>query len=114
MRPVCKACNQRLAAVNYRKNEVIHYRARCEHCIKRRRKEKPPVPRWQAAGYKKKDRCDRCGFKARYASQLLVYHIDGKLFNTALNNLRTICLNCVEEVRRLDVPWRASDLQADH
>lgn len=113
MRPVCKACNQRPLAINYKRDDVVHYRTRCDVCIKRNRKEKPPMPKWQTAGYKKKSQCDRCGFRARFASQLLVYHIDGRLSNTVANNLRTICLNCVEEVKRLDVPWAQGDLPVD-
>jgi hypothetical protein len=62
---------------------------------------------------RKKPACDRCGFKGRYASQLLVYHIDGRLANCEPSNLRTVCLNCVEEVKRLDVPWQQSDLPID-
>ncbi len=113
MRPLCKACNQRPAAINYQRNEVTHYRQRCGHCISRGRKQKPAVTRWQSAGYKKKDRCDRCGFRSKYASQLIVCHIDGRLHNTELSNLRTVCLNCVEEIKRLPNPWTVSDLQAD-
>ena len=33
--------------------------------------------------------------------------------NTTLTNLRTICLNCVEEVKRMDLPWAQGDLQVD-
>jgi len=68
---------------------------------------------WKRAGYKKKTACDRCGFKSRYASQLLVYHVDGNMKNITLTNLRTICLNCVEEVKRMDLPWAQGDLQVD-
>ena len=114
MRPICRACNQRPVAVNYRREEIVYYRKTCDNCIRRGRKEKAPVARWQSVGYKKKTVCDRCGFRSRYASQLLVYHVDGRLTNTELSNLRTVCLNCVEEVRRLAVPWRPGDLQADH
>jgi hypothetical protein len=113
MRPTCNACNQRLAAVNYCRDGITHYRKKCDYCIRRGRKEKPPLPRWQAAGYKKKSSCDRCGFRAKFLSQLLVYHVDNNLANVKGANLRTICLNCVEEVNRLDVPWVRGDLQAD-
>jgi hypothetical protein len=113
MRPICLACNQRPAAVNYSKNGNTYYRKKCEHCIKRNRKEKPPTARWQSAGYKKKAACDRCGFRARYASQLLVYHVDGHQHNATPTNLRTVCLNCVEEIKRLDVPWGRGDLVPD-
>jgi hypothetical protein len=42
-----------------------------------------------------------------------VYHCDGNLHNTSAVNLRTICLNCVEEVKRQDVPWANGDLTPD-
>jgi hypothetical protein len=74
---------------------------------------KPREPRWKAAGYKKKPTCDRCGFKARYAAQLFVYHIDGDLNNSSQRNLRTICLNCSVEVKRAEVTWRLGDLEPD-
>ena len=113
-RPICQACNQRLRAVNYIREDKIHYRSRCENCIKRGRKIKPPEPRWRLAGYKKKSACDRCGFRSRYASQLVVYHVDGNQHNTSLRNLKTVCLNCVEEIKRLDRPWTPGDLEPDH
>jgi hypothetical protein len=57
--------------------------------------------------------CDRCGFKARYASQILVYHQDGNLNNAAVKNLKSVCKNCVEELLRADLPWRLGDLEPD-
>jgi hypothetical protein len=113
MRPMCSACNQRFCAVNYIKEDVTHYRSRCEPCIKKNRKIKAPVPRWQHSGYKKKPACDLCGFRAKFLSQLLVYHIDGNLHNADISNLRTICLNCVEQVKRQNVTWRRGDLEPD-
>ena len=71
------------------------------------------MPRWQAAGYKKKFVCDRCGFKSKYSAQLLVYHIDGNLHNTELYNLKTVCLNCVVDLQKQDLPWRPGDLEPD-
>ena len=113
MRPICKACNQRPCAVNYIREDVTHYRSRCETCQRRGRGIKPREPRWKSAGYKKKPACDRCGFRARLASQLLVYHIDGDLNNATVRNLRTVCRNCVEEIARTEVTWRAGDLEPD-
>jgi hypothetical protein len=113
MRPICQACNQRPCAVNYIRGDVTHYRRRCETCQRRERGIKPREPRWKSAGYKKKPACDRCGFKARFASQLLIYHIDGDLNNVTVRNLRTVCRNCVEEIARTEVTWRAGDLEPD-
>jgi hypothetical protein len=112
-RPICPACNQRFRAINYHKDGITHYRAKCEYCIKRGRRIKTPDPRWKASGYKKKATCDRCGFRSKFASQLLVYHVDGNMNNSGLRNLKTVCLNCVEEVKKADLPWRAGDLEED-
>jgi hypothetical protein len=112
-RPICPACNQRPCAVNYQRDNVTHYRSRCGYCISKQRKIKPAKPRWELAGYKKKPTCDRCGFKAKYAAQLIVFHIDGNLNNSGLRNLKTVCLNCVVDVKRADLPWRLGDLEVD-
>jgi hypothetical protein len=112
-RPMCPACNQRSCAINYHRDNITHYRARCEPCVKKQRKIKTPVPRWQSAGYKKKATCDKCGFKSKYAAQLLVYHVDGNLHNTTVKNLKTICLNCTVEIKKSTVPWAAGDLAPD-
>jgi hypothetical protein len=110
---MCPVCQQRMCAINYHKDGIPHYRSRCEMCVKKNKKIKPANPRWKTAGYKKKPACDRCGFRARYSAQLLVYHIDGNLHNTSVRNLKTICLNCVEELKRSDLPWVPGDLEPD-
>jgi hypothetical protein len=112
-RPVCLSCNQRFCAINYRKDGVVHYRSRCEYCVKKGRRIKTPEPRWKLIGYKKKPTCDRCGFRSKYAAQLLVYHVDGNLNNSSLRNLKTICQNCVVEVAKSNLPWKPGDLSPD-
>ena len=112
-RPICSACNQRLCAINCYRNGQVYYRSRCEICIKKNKKIKPPTPKWQLAGYKKKATCDRCGFKAKYAAQLLVYHVDGNLNNNTVKNLKTVCLNCTIEIPRQNLPWKPGDLEPD-
>ena len=113
MRPLCKVCNKNPAAINGYHNDKIYYRSRCNACIRRDRKLKKQRPRWETAGYKKKAACDRCGFKARHHTQLTVYHVNGDLNDCELRNLKTVCLNCVVEITRLDLPWRAGDLEPD-
>ena len=113
MRPLCEVCNTRPRAVAYHKYDRIYYRSRCSACISKARGKKKPTPRWQLSGYKKKPACDRCGFRARYSAQLLVYHVDGNLHNTDVRNLKTVCLNCVEEIKRSDLPWQRGDLEPD-
>lgn len=110
---MCHACNQRPCAINYYRNGVAHFRQRCETCQRKQRGLAKRKPRWESSGYKKKMTCDRCGFRARYTSQMLVYHIDGNLNNALPKNLRSICLNCTEAVRRSDLPWQPGDLSAE-
>jgi hypothetical protein len=114
MRPVCSACNQRPLAVNYHKDGVTHYRTRCGVCIRKGRRIKVAKPRWELSGYKKKPVCERCGFRTRFAAQSLVFHIDGNLNNSSPRNLKTVCLNCVEEIKRSDLPWKPGDLEPDY
>jgi hypothetical protein len=112
-RPLCPVCQQRPRAINYIKESRTHYRSRCENCVRKNRNLPKRKPRWQQHGYKKKPTCDKCGFRARYSAQLVVYHIDGNLQNCDLKNLRTVCLNCIEAIKRSDLPWRAGDLEPD-
>lgn len=65
------------------------------------------------SGYRKKTACDRCGFVAKHASQLMVYHVNGDLTDSELRNLKTICLNCAALITRQDLPWRRGDLEPD-
>lgn len=114
MRPICKTCNKNFSAVNYKRDGVTHYRSMCDECGRKKTKKKPREPNWQKNGYKKKTTCDLCGFKSIYTTQMTVFHIDGNLDNPALSNLRTICLNCVEVVKKKEVTWRRGDLQVDN
>lgn len=113
MRPLCQICKKNFAAVNRKYGDKTYYRSRCSPCIRRKKKQRPQVPRWKSAGYKKKATCDRCGFRAKYASQLIVYHVNGDLNCCEFTNLKTVCLNCVAEVTRLELPWRPGDLEPD-
>lgn len=114
MRPICKHCNKNCCAVNYIRNGTTHYRSKCDECGRKATKKKPRVPGWQKAGYKKKAACDLCGFKGLFTSQMTVFYIDGNLENNEYINLRTICLNCVEVVKRKNVTWRRGDLEVDY
>lgn len=113
MRPICKLCNKNFRAINYIREGITHYRSICDECGRLKKKKKPQKPMWQKSGYKKKTACDICGFKSLYSTQTLVFHVDGNLENIELTNLRTICLNCVEIVKRKDVKWKRGDLEVD-
>ena len=114
LRPLCHVCGKLPRAIAYHKYDRVYYRSRCNACIRRNRKLKPQEPRWKSSGYKKKTACDRCSFKARHHSQLTVYHVNGDLNDCELRNLKTICLNCAQEITRLELPWRPGDLAPDH
>jgi len=114
IRPICKQCNKNPRAINYIRDGVKHYRSICDECGKKKTKTKQKSPNWARAGYKKKSVCDNCGFKSIYNTQMTVFHIDGDLRNTNFGNLRSICLNCVEIVKRQKVTWKRGDLQVDY
>ena len=40
-----------------------------------------------------------------------MFHIDGNLEHIEHTNLRSICLNCVEVVKKKEVTWQRGDLQ---
>ena len=111
-RPICNQCNQRHVAINYKRNGKTYFRKQCDSCIRSKKKIKPAKPNWTKVGYKKKLVCDKCGFKARWHSQLVVYYSDGDLTNTKLINLKTICLNCTVVIEKGDMPW-AKEISPD-
>ena len=112
-RPICPICTQRPVAINYIKEGVTHFRKICDSCIRQGKQLKPIPPGWIKAGYRKKDRCEHCGFKAKYPEQLGVFYLDGNLKNNNWANLRTVCLNCQHEVRKSNLPWKQSPLTPD-
>jgi len=113
-RKLCPTCNNNPVAVNYIKEGRTHYRSMCSSCIHKGRKVKPAPPAWFKGGYRKKPHCEKCGFKAKYPEdQLRVFHLDGNLRNHAWTNLRTICLNCQQEVFKSRLPWKPADLVPD-
>src|SRR5665213_2344664 len=95
-RPMCSLCNRIPCAINYKRKEITYYRKRCNGCGRKKPKLRRRSPNWEVAGYRKKSSCDLCGFKSLYQTQITVFHIDGNLTNVEFNNLRSICLNCIE------------------
>jgi hypothetical protein len=81
-RPLCPTCNARPVAVNCHHSETTYYRRQCDACLRIGKKLKPKAPAWAISGYKKKERCELCNFKAKHIKQLFVYHVDGNLKNT--------------------------------
>ena len=114
-RPYCKACGKNLAAINYKRNDVVYYRKNCASCIRKKAHSKPVPPSWTKSGYKKKGKCDKCGFVAKHTkTQLVVYYVDTNLKNNDWNNLRTICLNCQAAIEDSKSTWKPADLVADY
>lgn len=112
-RELCPICHANLVAINYKCDSEYHYRKSCASCIRKGRRLKPVPPAWAKAGYTKTDKCEKCGFKARYTEQLSVFHSDGNLKNTNWLNLKTVCLNCALEINKSKLPWKASPLVPD-
>ena len=113
-RPLCKQCNSKPRAYAYRRGPKIYWRSLCDTCNRKRSgKRVGGVTALQRSGYKKRKKCELCGFRAQQQTQLDVLFVDGNLRNTSSGNLKTVCANCqrLQGVRRLG--WRVGDLVAD-
>jgi len=110
MRKLCNECGKRPVAVNYYKEGKIFFRSKCDHCANHRRDGIAP---WKQAGYKKKDTCDKCGFKSAHPDVFNVFHVDGNLKNCRFTNLKTICANCQRILHQEGAQWRQGDLKPD-
>ena len=64
--------------------------------------------------YKKKQKCELCGFKAQDKVQLDVLFVDGNLRNTVTSNLKTVCANCNRLMHVKKHGWKQGDLAVDH
>ena len=114
IRPMCNKCNKNYCAVNCIKNGKTYYRKICDACGRVMAKLPARKPNWSTNGYKKKPTCDVCGFHSILPTQITVFHIDGNLENISLDNLRSVCLNCVEVIKKREVNWKRGDLQVDN
>jgi hypothetical protein len=110
MRDLCKKCQRKPVAVNYKKEGRVFYRSVCDHCAKNYKTERPV---WGRSGYKKKTTCDRCGFKGEDQCQFDVYYADGDINNSRYDNLKTVCSNCQRILHKLKLPWKRGDLTPD-
>ena len=105
-RKICPICEERPVAINSRKGNKVYYRKMCDSCSRKKKKLKPAAPMWYRMGYRKKERCDKCGFKAKTNNQMFVFHVDGNLSNVDSFNLKTICANCKAELYGSRIPWK--------
>jgi hypothetical protein len=112
-RDLCPVCMDSLVAINYIRDGIRHYRNTCSSCIRKGKKIKEPQPLWVKSGYKKKERCEMCNFKAKTPKQLFVYYVDGNLKNNNAFNLKTICANCKIELAGTRLPWKPAPIVPD-
>ena len=115
VRPLCTQCRSKPRAYAYRKGNKVYWRRLCDSCNRvKSHKKNGGITALQRSGYKKRSKCELCGFKAQDKIQLDVLFVDGNLRNTITSNLKTVCANCqrLSSVRRLG--WRVGDLQADN
>lgn len=110
MRDLCIKCQEKPRAINYYKDGRLFYRSVCDTCS---RGSKPSKPKWHQYGYRKKDFCEKCGYKSKHQEQFNVFHIDGRLENCRPSNLKTICANCQRILQKEGVRWKQGDLVPD-
>jgi hypothetical protein len=111
MRPLC-VCGLRPAAINYKKNDKVFYRKKCETC-NRYGGIGHGIPKWKRVGYEKKTFCEKCNYRSKHKEQFNVFHIDGSLDNCKFSNLKTICANCQRIMQKEGVRWKQGDLLPD-
>jgi hypothetical protein len=113
-RPLCKDCKSKPRAYAYKRYGRVYWRSKCDTCIRKNAgKQVGGVTALQRSGYKKKRKCELCGFKAQKSLQLDVLFVDGNLRNTVTNNLKTVCANCQRLGSVASLGWRVGDLVAD-
>ena len=112
-RELCPTCSGRPVAINCIKNGKTYYRKVCDSCSRIGRKLKPNPPAWVKTGYRKKPQCELCGFKLKFPSQSNVYYVDGNLRNNDWHNLKTVCLNCQQELYKSKVAWKPGEILPD-
>jgi len=112
LRPLC-ACRERPVGINRHIGERVYYRKLCDQCLRKGKKLKPQAPSWVRVGYAKKSHCEKCGFKFKLLGQSRVFYLDGNLNNNDWTNLRTVCLNCQEEILKSKTTWKPSTLTPD-
>ena len=113
-RKICLTCHSRPVAINYLRKEKIYYRKLCSHCLRKGKRAKANPPLWFKSGYRKKEVCEVCKFKAPFPKeQLTVCHIDGDLKNVAWINLKTVCLNCLCTISKSKLSWKPGELEPD-
>ena len=113
-RPLCKQCKIKVRAMGYRRGRKVYWRSLCDTCIRKKKKLRiGGITPLQRSGYKKKSKCELCGFKALEPLQLDIYFVDGNKNNIVFHNLKTICANCQRLASIKKLRWRIGDLEVD-
>ena len=110
-RITCPCCQNKPVAINYYKYGKVYYRNKCSVCYGR--KKKPAPPGWLKSGYKKKERCEKCGFKFKFLDQASVHHVDGNEAHNEWINLKTVCANCLIEMQHSPLQWKPTGIVPD-
>lgn len=110
-RKICPLCKRYKVAINYYRKGKTYFRTACTPCIHGRKQAPVALPGWVKSGYRKHEKCDRCAFKFKTNNQAKVFYVDGNVANNHWANLRTICLNCQQEIGHMG--WRPSAIQPD-
>ena len=114
VRPLCAECKSKPRAYAYRKGPKIYWRRLCDTCNRKKNNKKVGgITALQRSGYKKKRKCELCGFKAQNSAQLDVFFVDGNLRNTVVTNLKTVCANCQRSLHLEGIRWQQGDLVPD-
>ena len=114
VRPLCIECKTKPRAYAYRKGDKIYWRRLCDTCNRKKNNKKVGgITALQRSGYKKKRKCELCGFKAQNPIQLDVFFVDGNLRNTTFTNLKTVCANCTKILYKEGFKWKQGDLVPD-
>jgi len=113
MVPKCQRCNKKTCEVNYYRKGKTYYRKLCKNCINQDQQSKKLKNQLlKKSGYKKKSRCDRCGFLSKTPEQIYIYYLDKDQLNVSISNLRSYCSNCVIELQHKPIK-NHGDLLAD-
>ena len=114
IRPLCIKCKAKPRAYGYKKGSKIYWRRLCDTCNRKKKNLRTGgITALQRSGYRKKNSCELCGFKAQKSIQLDVFFVDGNMRNTNITNLKTVCANCQRLASIKKLRWRIGDLEVD-
>jgi hypothetical protein len=85
--------------MGYRRGKKVYWRSLCDTCIRKKKKLRiGGITPLQRSGYKKKSKCEVCGFKAQESLQLDIFFV---------------CANCQRLASIRKLRWKIGDLEVD-